>query len=610
MIRKTIVYAFLLACARPVHGQPTAPNSLKRINLNTEWTRAATSGPVLPEYPRPQLVRTNWINLNGPWDYALTGLEAQAGDMPAQLSADRTGKIIVPFAIESALSGVRKLPGKDSLLWYRKKVSLVRKPGQRLLLHFGAVDWRCEVWVNGRKAGLHEGGYTAFNFDITSLLKEKGEQELLVKVWDPTSYGHQPHGKQTSWPSGHSYTSVTGIWQTVWMEWVPESYISGLRQLADPDRKCILFLPAVEHAKPSDRVRYTVYEQGKKIAGQDCRPEDTCRVILPDFRWWDTEHPFLYDVKVELIRDRQTVDTVRSYFAMRKVSLGKDASGITRIMLNNRFVFNIGPLDQGFWPDGLYTAPTDAALASDIERTKAMGFNTIRKHLKAEPERWYYHADRLGILVWQDMTGGEFGREKGDGEADSLYKREWGMMIDQLYNHPSIIMWVPFNQVQARAGTAAIADWTKRKDPSRLTNGISGYGISKDAPAPWQQAGDVLDIHMYPGPALPRLKEYNGLQAMACGEYGRYREYSISGHSWENLNTGEKPAAEQQQELLECYKAGVDSLMKLIPLGLSGAIYTQITDVESEENGIMTYDRLFYKIPVDILSRLNRSLWN
>ena len=359
--------------------------------ITTSWSEEVNPENTLPEYPRPQLVREKWMNLNGLWDYAI---KSKDENKPSSYG----GKILVPFAVESALSGVGRTVGKDSVLWYYK--TFILRPEmqkKRLLLHFGGVDWETEVYVNGKRVGIHQGGNDPFTFDITSYLKKGRSQELSVRVWDPTDEGPQPRGKQVRTPKGIWYTPVTGIWQTVWLEAVPETYIVSTKQTPDIDNATLSISALIENVKDGDKVSISAWDGETKVSEVEVNANVNSVLKINNPKLWSPESPFLYGLRLTVIRNRKTVDEVKSYFAMRKSSIGKDKNGIQRMLLNNQFVFQYGPLDQGWWPDGLYTAPTDEALKFDIEKTKEMGFNMIRKHIKVEPARWYYYCDKLGI---------------------------------------------------------------------------------------------------------------------------------------------------------------------------------------------------------------------
>lgn len=575
--------------------------------IASTWSEKVSPAATLPEYPRPQLVRGNWKNLNGLWNYAI---KAKEENQPATWD----GKILVPFAVESALSGVGRTVGKDSTLWYNTTLVLPSgMQGKRILLHFGASDWRTTVYVNGKEAGSHEGGFDPFTFDITSLVK-KGKQEIVVKVWDPTDDGDQPRGKQVKRPEGIWYTPVTGIWQTVWVEAVADTYIASTKQTPDIDQQTLTVAANVENAKAGDEVKVTAYDGGTKVAESVISGENAVLKIASP-KLWSPENPFLYNLTLTVTRKGKVIDEVKSYFAMRKSSIGKDANGIERMLLNNKFVFQYGPLDQGWWPDGLYTAPTDEALKFDIAQTKAMGFNMIRKHIKVEPARWYYYCDQLGMLVWQDMPSGDLGNgweprpgiigrgsdQKRSAESEGYYRKEWNTIIDELYNYPSIVVWTPFNEAWGQFKTVEIAEWTMKKDPSRLVNTASGGNF--------YPVGHIIDLHNYPEPAMPDPAVYGDKRAIVLGEFGGLG-LPVNGHVWQQKDNWGYQSFKNEEDLFKRYSGFTDRLETLIKQGLSAAVYTQTTDVEVETNGLMTYDRKVQKMPVEKLKVIHQKLYN
>ncbi|MFV8334997.1 glycoside hydrolase family 2 protein [Flavobacterium sp. RSP29] len=569
--------------------------------IKTEWANKVNPKQVLPEYPRPIMERKEWKNLNGLWNYAIQEVGKSA---PAKYD----GQILVPFAVESSLSGVMKEVGAKNELWYNTTFNIESNwKGQNILLHFGAVDWKTEVWLNGVKIGSHTGGYTPFSFDITPFLTGK-TQQLTVKVWDPSNEGPQPRGKQVKNPEGIWYTPVTGIWQTVWIEPVHKKNITTIKTTPDIDQNVINIKPEVAGASYGDVIEVTVYDDSKTIASGKASVGENLEIVLNNPKLWSPESPFLYKTNVKLISNGKVVDQVKSYFAMRKIGSKRDANGVLRMQLNNKDYFQFGPLDQGWWPDGLYTAPTDEALKYDIVKTKELGFNMIRKHVKVEPERWYTHCDELGILVWQDMPSGDEqplwqNKKYFEGtelqrtpKSEAIYKKEWKEIMDHLYSYPSIVVWVPFNEAWGQFKTVEITEWTKNHDPSRLVNSSSGGNHF--------QTGDILDLHNYPG---PELYLYDARRITVLGEYGGIG-LPLEDHLWRaNDNWGYikfKNATEVTNEYIKYAK----ELKKLVKTGFSAAVYTQTTDVEGEVNGFMTYDRKVDKMDFEKVSAINKEV--
>jgi len=543
------------------------------------------------------MVRKNWQNLNGLWDYAIVHKSQQQPDV-------FDGKILVPFPIESSLSGVMKPVGQENRLWYRRTFRIPRTWKDRnVLLHFGAVDWETTVWINGKEVGTHRGGYDPFSFDITGAIKETSEQQIVVSVWDPTNAGTQPRGKQVDKPGGIWYTAVTGIWQTVWAEPVPEAHIKSIRIVPDIDNKSVRVT-----AECPDPNGYSVEVEAKdgwftkaKNKG-NAGGEIVLKIKKP--KLWSPDSPFLYDLKVTLKNAKgKKVDTVGSYFGMRKIEVRKDKEGINRLFLNNESLFQFGPLDQGWWPDGLYTAPSDAALSYDIEVLKKLGCNMLRKHVKIEPDRLYYWCDKLGLMVWQDMPSGDkyIGSRDPDiersPESARQFEAELKAMITTFYNHPSIIMWVPYNEGWGQWDTPRIVDMIKKLDSTRLVNNASGWTD--------RGVGDVHDIHSYPGPAAPLIEEN---RAAVLGEFGGLG-LPVKGHTWQDEKNWGYRSYDTREELTDAYVTLIDNLRSLIGDGLSAAVYTQTTDVEIEVNGWMTYDRAMIKMDVKKAAAANKRLY-
>lgn len=570
--------------------------------ISTQWSEQVNPDNVLPEYPRPIMERTEWKNLNGLWDYAII---EKGKHTPSVFD----GKILVPFAVGSSLSGVGKTVGAEKELVYRRSFDVPFSwKGKKVLLHFGAVDWRTDVWVNDVKVGSHTGGFTPFSFDITEALQRKNNT-LLVKVWDPTDKGYQPRGKQVSRPEGIWYTPVTGIWQTVWLEPVSESYIQDLRITPDIDNSLLSLKALVKDATSKDLVEVKVFD-GQQLVAQGKSINGECvQVAMPEnAKLWSPESPFLYTLKVSLKQNGKLVDEVSSYAAMRKYSSKRDANGIVRLELNNKPLFQFGPLDQGWWPDGLYTAPTDEALLYDIQKTKDFGFNMIRKHIKVEPARWYTYCDKLGIIVWQDMPSGDRNPEwqnrkyfegtemKRSAESEACYRKEWKEIMDALYSYPCIGTWIPFNEAWGQFKTPEIVEWTKQYDPTRLVNPASGGNH--------YTCGDMLDLHNYPA---PELYLYDAQRATVLGEYGGIG-WVVQGHIWEPDRNWGYIQFNSSKEVTDEYVKYAEKLYDLIPRGFSAAVYTQTTDVEVEVNGLMTYDRKVIKLNEKRVREINRKL--
>lgn len=579
--------------------------------ITTPWAEKVTASAPHPEYPRPQLIRANWVNLNGLWNYSILP-KASSDVKPSAFQ----GKILVPFAVESALSGVGKTVGKDSVLWYQRSITYSSKlKNQSVLLNFGAVDWECDVFVNGKKAGSHKGGYDAFSVDITSFLVKGTNQDIAVRVWDPSNDGPQPRGKQIKNPNGIWYTPVTGIWQTVWLETVPTSYITSTKHTPDIDKETITIKSVIKNALPDDVVKIIALEGAEQISENEVSPEEDAVLTIKNPKLWSPESPALYDLKITLVRKGKVVDEVKSYFAMRKISMKPDQNGIQRMLLNNKFVFQYGPLDQGWWPDGLYTAPTDEALKFDIEKTKEMGFNMIRKHVKVEPATWYRHCDQLGMLVWQDMPSGDMGNhwEPNPGitgneterdrtlESENIFKTEWKAIMDANHNFPCIVVWVPFNEAWGQFKTGEITNWTKEYDPSRLVNSASGGNFFP--------VGDIMDLHHYPAPVMPRPDLFGQKQVIVLGEFGGLG-LPVDQHTWQQKDNWGYQSFKTKEELYNKYETFIDRFEPLIKRGLSAAVYTQTTDVEVEINGLMTYDRKVIKMPEAKLKAIHSKLYN
>ncbi len=572
----------------------------------------------LNEYPRPQFERDFWVNLNGEFEYAVTKENVTFPEI-------YQGKILVPFAMESALSGVERSLYPDDRLWYRKNFTLSKEfKGKRVILNFGAVDWQCKVFVNRQLAGGHIGGYNAFSFDITELVQD-GENELIVYVYDPTDKGWQQRGKQAITSHGFWYTGTSGIWQTVWLEAIDETHIDSVKLLPDIDAGTLRIKTSVrgENAK----LTLTVMDGEKKILKQEIESDD--EVAMPDFELWSPEHPKLYDAVLTLSVKGRTRDKVKTYFGMRKYSLGVDNQGYTRLFLNNEPYFQNGLLDQGYWCDGGLTPPTDEAMIYDIQKMKDLGFNMLRKHIKVEPARWYYHCDRLGMLVWQDMVSGgkeldvvhagvipniqgvlipvaslsmkdnkykTFNREKK--EWREQFKDELFEMIDQHYNCVSICTWVPFNEGWGQFDALEIGKAVKAADPSRFVDHASGWYD--------QGGGDFRSIHRYILPVQVPKQETS--RAFVLSEFGGYSQI-LDGHVWNKKKSFGYMMFKDKASLTKAYqKLYEKQILPLLDKGLSAIVYTQVSDVEFEVNGMMTYDRAVVKVDEHTVKEINRKL--
>jgi len=568
---------------------------------------------VLAEHPRPQLVRPTWKSLNGVYDCAI---RPAAEGMPDTFDA----RILVPFPVESSLSGVaRKVTAADRI-WYRRRFCAPPAPaGHQWLLHFGAVDWRADVWLDGRSIGSHEGGFDSFSFAVGGLGED---HELVVAVWDPTDDGPQPRGKQARKAPLQVrpvfYTPASGIWQTVWLELVPTTYIESLRLRPSGDElhvSCIL-----RNVSGGEQVRLTAASEGRSISVAEASASDET-IVLPiaKARHWSPDDPFLYDLEVELLRNGDVVDRVTSYFGLRDIAIRRDAAGALRFFLNGAPILPHGLLDQGYWPDGIYTAPSDAALAFDLEETKRLGFNLVRKHVKVESSRWYWHCDRIGLLVFQDMPNGDrltrgipigglgpFEPTRWIGargirrtpESAAIFNRELDAMMTKLENHPCIIMWVPFNEGWGQFDAAQTADLVRRRDPSRPVDAASGWVDPGN--------GDVRDVHVYyPGPRMPSRPDAR--RAEVLGEWGGLG-LVVDDHRWPRRPFAYK-ILKSREDLEVRYAVQMAALEKLVERGLAAAVWTQTTDVEGEVNGLFTYDRDVLKISSDKLIEWNRRLF-
>ena len=570
--------------------------------LKTQWAEQINPQNVLPEYPRPLIERGLWSNLNGLWDYAIT----QRG---AAEPLNFDGKILVPFAIESSLSGVMKEVGDKNELWYKRDFTIPSNwKGKNIVLNFGAVDWKADVFVNNIMVGTHKGGYTPFSFDITPFLAGKTTHKLVVRVWDPTNAGFQPRGKQVNNPESIWYTPVTGIWQTVWIEPVSANNITAIKSIPCIESNSLNITVSTSNCNSSDIIEVKVLDKGQVVAMAKGLSGKELRLSVNSPTLWDTNNPYLYDMKVTIASSGKIVDEVKSYTAFRKISAKRDANGIMRMQLNNKDLFQFGPLDQGWWPDGLYTAPTDEALLYDIRKTKDFGFNMIRKHVKVEPARWYYHCDKEGILVWQDMPSGDMGNQwamheynggtdkKRTQESIDNYYQEWKEIMDLCMSNPSVVVWVPFNEAWGQFDTEKVAEWTKTYDPSRLVNPASGGNH--------RPCGDILDLHNYPG---PRMFLFDPERVNVLGEYGGIG-LPLENHLWWDKRNWGYVQFKNEDEVTAEYVKYAKELQDMVKRGFSAAVYTQTTDVEGEVNGLMTYDRKKIKINEAAVRKANQDV--
>jgi hypothetical protein len=565
-------------------------------SLLTRWGAALDPRHVHDEHPRPRMLRPDWRSLNGLWEYAIRA----AGDARPDAF---DGRILVPFAVESPLSGVGRALQPDQRLWYRRRFEAPDIPaGGRLLLHFGAVDWACEAWVDGTPVGAHAGGYDAFTFDITDALRpDHHDHQIVVAVRDPTDGGPQPRGKQVLRPGGIWYTAVSGIWQTVWLEPVPSPSIEGVE--TDCGSEVVRVSVTLRGGRGDGEIEATAAANGRPVATARGPAGAALHLRVPQPRLWSPEDPFLYDLTVRLRHDGAVADEVQGYFGMRTIAAGLDERGQRRLLLNGRPIFQFGMLDQGWWPDGLYTAPSDEAMRFDVEAARRMGFNLLRKHVKIEPQRWYHHCDRLGVLVWQDMPSGD--RYIGPGDADlvrdpeseSIFRREYRAMIESLRGHPCVVAWVPFNEGWGQFDTAGVTAWTRTLDPTRPVNAASGWTD--------RGVGDLHDIHSYPAPAAPAA---SAERVAVLGEFGGLG-WPVAGHLWRDRANWGYATYASAAELEDAYSGLIRQLRPLVAGGLAAAVYTQITDVEIEVNGLLTYDRARFKVDPERLKALHASLY-
>lgn len=595
---RLVVMYFLFASINAAKAQHAT-----NFTLPTPWTETVYQTEIpLPEYPRPQMVRDQWMCLNGQWDYM--GGEKLPNPTAVSIPPDfvtNVEKIRVPFPPEAELSGIRR--DGEINLWYRRTIHIPKNWNKkRILLHFGAVDRIASVFINDKKVGTHTGGYTNFHFDITDYLKS-GENTLVVGAWDPND-GKAASGKNG--PKG-DYTFASGIWQSVWMEPVEREYVSHVKLV--PDLANARLEIEVTAIGENLQVAAVALDGDREVAKAEGRAGKKFHLPISDPKKWSPDNPFLYDLKLQLSNGQgKVVDQIASYFGMRSVSLGK-VDGVTRPLLNGEFVLQLGLLDQGYWPDGVFTAPTDEALLYDIELAKRTGFNVIRKHIKTEPMRWYYHCDRLGLLVWQDMPN----IWEPDG-VDSVvvrkqFRKEWQEIIDQLISTPSIVTWVPFNENWGAFEVTDITDWTKKYDPSRLVNGNSGYNYAPGYRPAYGDPGngDFVDLHNY-GPINEKnTPKPEDVRAASIGEFGGKGRF-IRGHLWPVRNNAYEVLI-NEEVLSDTYVLLLTEVEQMMVYrGVSSAIYTQTTDVEHEINGLVTYDRQVEKMDFNKVKAINEAI--
>ncbi|MHA1510922.1 MAG: glycoside hydrolase family 2 protein [Promethearchaeota archaeon] len=621
-----------------MENKSTKLNKWKPIegDLFTRWTSQVTPELPFPEYPSPQMVRTEWHNLNGLWEYVITAKNTLKEEIKKW-----DGDILVPYPVESALSGVKRTLFPQQHLWYHRAFSLPNKwekmlENHRILLHFGGVDWQTTVWVNNQEVLFHEGGDIPFSVDITPYLKSNHNKksqnlhDLTIRVWDPSDKDCQERGKQKLKPHTVFYTAMSGIWQTVWLELVPDPYICDFQIKTDIDREEIHL--NFNFSRPMEKLSdlsifIEISEDGNQISTKKIKVDDLNEyfsIPLANPRLWSPSSPFLYDLKISLIKtengDGDVIDEIKSYFGMRKIAIKEDDQGIPRIELNNKILFQFGLLDQGWWPDGLYTAPNDNALKWDLEITKTMGFNMVRKHIKIESARWYYHCDKLGLLVWQDIpSGGVYGNWKWGIQTfvAMIFQKAWWtgrkkksvqqnfyhelkQTVSSLFNSPSIVVWVPFNEGWGQFQTKEVTEYLRSIDETRLIDSASGWVDYK--------CGDILTIHRYPGPDIPKI-ESNKKRSLGLSEFGGFG-LEIQDHTWitKRRKWGYRNL-KSKSELKMKYSQLIKKLKPLIKKGLSAAVYTQTTDVEQEINGLISYDREIIKIEPEWLKNIHKTLY-
>jgi hypothetical protein len=580
---------------KPVEGQ-----------LMTTWGSSVTPDNVLQEYPRPQMVRKNWVNLNGLWDFCISNNGSKD-------SMSLSRKILVPFCVESALSGIKETVRPFQQMTYRKYISIPDTwIGKKILLHFDAVDDYTKLWIDGSFVGDHKGGYDAFQFDIAPFLQSGKNHEIKLIVTDSTDTGIQPAGKQVlpERLNKVKYTATSGIWQTVWMEPVANSYIKNIKITPQFNLSTCSVEVTLENHIKGMQIKILAFDNGKEVASVIADPTNKIQLEIKNAKLWSPDSPFLYDLKLTLIKDGQKLDEVTSYFGMRNISMARDQSGFMRIFLNNKQIYQLGPLDQGYWPDGILTPPSDQAISTEIAYLKSVGANMERIHMKVQPERWYYHCDKQGILVWQDMVSlskNVLRSQYGNGTNWEAYCEK---IINQLNNHPSIIQWVIFNESWAQYDTERITEWFKKKDTSRLVINASGWN---DYPV-----GDIRDIHDYTFiPAIPYVTN-SYPRAIVLGEAGGF-DMPIANHTWNPslkmtetvdwLTDMRRVVINNTNMFAEKYNEWVISVSLLRNHGLNAVVYTQLSDVENEVNGWITYDRKVSKVSAKQIADIHKQFY-
>ncbi|MBN2157136.1 MAG: beta-galactosidase [Candidatus Lokiarchaeota archaeon] len=586
--------------------------------IMTKWAEDVDSTNPYPSYPRPQMKRDRWLSLNGLWNYVIT---RTMDKFPTRYD----DKILVPYPIESALSGVKRPLKPREVLWYHRMLIIPPEwHEKRILLNFGAVDWNCIVYINKHKVGSHQGGFGGFFFDITEHVSWKNPNEIFVAVQDPTNKGSQPRGKQILKPWAAFYTAISGIWQTIWIEPVSNLSINTIKitpifdsdefeiTVIDTDKRSILKNELV--STPKTRVIIEVFQQGKIVQSTEGETSIPIKVKISEPKYWSSESPQLYDFRISLVINETIEDTVLSYSGLRKIEVKKDSAGIPKIFLNDEEIFQLGVLDQGYFPDGLYTAPNEEALYYDANIAKDIGLNMIRKHVKIEPAIWYHHCDKIGILVWQDMPyAGSIIRGsisqilfrgrwlwktralRKNKEVITQFEHELQDMVEKLNHFPSIITWVIFNEGWGQHRTIELTNKIREWDSSRLIDSVSGW-VDKNV-------GDMRDLHKYPGPMMPELEEF---RVSVNGEFGGLG-LKVPGHMWKGPKYWAYQTYKTQEELQQEYAVLLQKVKKLKEQGLTTAIYTQISDVEQEINGYMTYDRIL-KYDKEFLQKIHRNI--